>query len=682
MNKPRLTSLDTDASLKGWWTFDGKTTNTVSGVTSFLDQSGNSNTATTSASVTTTGKLGQASTYSASKSVVADSSSLGATTGLTLSAWVMPTVAVQANKGIIAKWNSQGGDSSNSYALVTKNDTSGKVAFATNIGSITTLNGATAMPVGQWTHVLATHDTASGVENIYINGILDTTQTIGTTNIVTGTSPVWIGSYSGANNFTGKVDDARIYNRALSASEIQKLYRKGATALKLNLPPRRALLSGLTNYWTFDGKDMNATQALDRGTTTLNANLTGTTRVSGKLGQALKFNGTSDRIVSNATAQNFSDISVAFWAKPDAIQPANVQIIEQEELTGSDANTEGGWAIAQATANTNQYTFFWSYVANNDTSNGSSFTLKPNKWNHVVVTKSGATATYYVNGVKGASGDGASATILYKVAKKIDMGFWYYSTNRFWNGVLDDVQIYNRALTAAEAYQLYRQAGITVNTPPRESTSSRNGLVGWWTFNGKDMDTTGVYDMSGNGRSGTRTGTIALTGKIGQGLLFNDTKDEYVTIPNNSVWNFSGAFSISAWIKTTSNPAVAACCSGVVTRSSNAPYPWYLRFQSGLVEFAIDATNPAQYTWTPTPGRWYHLVGLWDGSNNKVYVDGVQQASVANTSAPTANSDPVYIGLDNVAGVSKTFPGIIDDVRIYNRALSVNDIQKLYRSGQ
>lgn len=194
------------------------------------------------------------------------------------------------------------------------------------------------------------------------------------------------------------------------------------------------------------------------------------------------------------------------------------------------------------------------------------------------------------------------------------------------------------------------------------------GLVSWWKFDGNVLD-------YGDDNDGTNNGATYVNGRLNQGLKF-DGIDDYVSIPNSFVWGFSGPFSVSAWIKTDS--AVSGL-KGIVTRATSSPYPWYLRFNNNNLQWGFES-NTLNYALTPTIGTWYHIAAVWNGTNKLLYINGTFKANNAQLDAPTANNDPVYIGMDYIPGQGRTFNGTIDEVAVYNRALSGWEVLQLYNS--
>jgi hypothetical protein len=130
-------------------------------------------------------------------------------------------------------------------------------------------------------------------------------------------------------------------------------------------------------------------------------------------------------------------------------------------------------------------------------------------------------------------------------------------TSQYFNGSIDDVRIYNRALSASEVQQLYNLgAGTHVNTSSanlQQSSSLANGLVGYWTFDGPTISGTTVKDLSGQGNNGTNNGAMPTIGKLGQALQFNGSSN-YINLGTGSQYNFPDTtFTVSAWIRTSAN---------------------------------------------------------------------------------------------------------------------------------
>lgn len=208
-----------------------------------------------------------------------------------------------------------------------------------------------------------------------------------------------------------------------------------------------------------------------------------------------------------------------------------------------------------------------------------------------------------------------------------------------------------------------------------------SGLVGHWKLD--ETSGTTAADSSGNSKDGTMTGglnaaTSTIKGAVGAALKFDGIND-FIIEPNS--FGLTGSTSVSVWFRKdddglSSNPQVFNFYLDNDTE-------WALVVDnSNQIEILDDTGGAEQFIYT-TPivqGRWYHAVAMMDGLENKLYLDGVLIGS--GISAAMSNDG---IGGDLFIGSKRSnwqfFNGAIDDVRIYNRALSLSEIQRLYAMG-
>ena len=113
---------------------------------------------------------------------------------------------------------------------------------------------------------------------------------------------------------------------------------------------------------------------------------------------------------------------------------------------------------------------------------------------------------------------------------------------------------------------------------------------------------------------------------------------------------------------------------------------WYLRSFDGKPEFAIVANDNSTnqlFGSNLADGTWHHIAGTFDASTRvmRLYVDGVLAAEKTTTVGLSVNSVPLRIGISSNTAALEPFNGFIDEVEIYNRALSQSEIQAIFAGG-
>ncbi len=198
-------------------------------------------------------------------------------------------------------------------------------------------------------------------------------------------------------------------------------------------------------------------------------------------------------------------------------------------------------------------------------------------------------------------------------------------------------------------------------------------LVGWWKFD--ESTGTIAYDNSGNGNNGALKGNPVWrpTGGVSGGALEFSGKGDYVEISNEANFDINEQITVSAWVNITDVPQE---WTGIVTKGDSA---WRLStsFAKNIFHFGVSARDYLNGQTTVDSGQWHNVMCVYDGQNMSIYVDGKLDVSRPRTGPIATNGFPVCIG-ENIELKGRCFHGLIDDVRIYNYALSENEIGELY----
>ena len=220
---------------------------------------------------------------------------------------------------------------------------------------------------------------------------------------------------------------------------------------------------------------------------------------------------------------------------------------------------------------------------------------------------------------------------------------------------------------------------VLIITPNARAAAPTIGLVAHWKFEGN------ASDSSGFGNNGTLFGDPTFTsGKLGQGLSF-DGVDDFVDVVS-AILTANGSLSI--WFKPdwNSGDSIINGIAGATTDGDNffriehfLDNNWYAGWVTGNIDHRAVISSA---TMSVISGSWYHLAVVWDDTTNvtMVYLNGVSKGQ--NTSLVTNSIiQPLRIGSYD-ATTDGFFDGTIDDVRVYNRALTYDEIKRLYNLGR
>jgi hypothetical protein len=422
-----------------------------------------------------------------------------------------------------------------------------------------------------------------------------------------------------------------------------------AIAACTNPPP------GMVGWWPGDGN------ANDIVSTNNGALINGATFANGEVGQAFSFNGAGQAVeVSDAPNLNFATnapMSVDCWVFRTGTEHVMHFVGKR---SGCADSTFLSYQLALNT-DSGQGLVFGAYP----TEAASGLDLPLNVWTHLAGTFDGGTYRLYVNGVLVASGAGSlgpttSAPLL--IGSSGDCVTM--------DGLIDEVEVYSRALSDAEVAAIFN-AGSDGKCKP---SCVPTGLVGWWPGDGNANDIVG-------GNNGTPiNGATFGSGEVGQAFSF-DGAGQVIEVPDAPSLNFAtnAPMSVDCWaFRTGTEPLMhfVGKRSGCGD-SSSLSYQLALNTVSGE-GLVFNSVAGEAYSGLDLPlNVWTHLAGTFDGTTLRLYVNGALVATNAGSLGPTTSASLLIGG----SGDCATTDGLIDEVEIYNRALSDAEVAAIFNAG-
>ena len=222
--------------------------------------------------------------------------------------------------------------------------------------------------------------------------------------------------------------------------------------------------------------------------------------------------------------------------------------------------------------------------------------------------------------------------------------------------------------TAGNVGPASNEANATV--PPGPGPPA--GLVAAWGFD-EGFGTTTV-DRSANANTGTlSSATWSTTGKFGNALSFNGSSAS-VNVPDSNSLDLTTGMTIEGWVQ----PATGGGFRTLIVkeRPGDLVYGLYSSSDTNRPQSQVTISPPARLldgTAAIPSGVWTHLAATFDGTTQRLYANGTQVSSVAVAGSIMTSTSALKIGGNSVWG--EWFSGLIDEVRVYNRALSAGEIQ-------
>jgi fibronectin type 3 domain-containing protein len=472
-----------------------------------------------------------------------------------------------------------------------------------------------------WYHLAATYD--GDTLRAYRNGVLVASNTAPSGPPDVDTQPVFFGRHATRDRFfSGSIDDVRIYDHVLDASEIAALGAAGADAT----PPGTATLTSMVVGQTVS---LSWTAASDPESGIAQYRIRRGASSGVEKSEIAQVAGTTLVFSDNETAPN-----TPYYYDVVALNGAGLSGAGSNEIAAVTGNVAPGAPTGlTAVANGSDVALDWvdspeidleGYRVYRSTTPGGPYT--------------------------------AVGPSLITTSSLIDPGLVYGTTYHYVVTAVDTSDL--DSVVSAEV------SAAVLNVEP--------GLVGHWSLD--DGAGTIAEDTSGGGAHAVLQNGAAWAAGMFAGAVSLDGVDDFISTPfpqSLSSWT------VSVWVFSPAAPS-SGLASGPVQREANLQINWNHPDPvfRGAAALRVGGNWYAASFGTLAPNTWYHLAATYDGETLRAYRDGVLVTSNAQPSgASDADTQPIYFGRHSTR--ERFFVGAIDEVRIYDRALNAADISTL-----
>jgi len=447
-----------------------------------------------------------------------------------------------------------------------------------------------------------------------------------------------------------------------------------------------------TGYWKFD--DAQGTTAQDSTSNNYDGTLSGTptwrTEDECISGKCLRFSGSSQHVSTTTTGSlvTATDGTMSVWLKPRGTSPTATDVWDTD---GIFADAGGDMGIYRGIIGGLDRIWIYNYDGNQDLIG---ITYNTNEWVQISWVHTGGTLYAYKNGnlISSTASGNTDLNNPIDIGKGMDAG-----ANGTFEGDIDEVKIYRNGLSAAQILANYNarsnpegvSSALGANTQNMPGALS-NGLTGYWKMDESswtgDCSTDSALDSSGNSLHGDACPNASApspgAGKFGNGGNFDGTND-YISIPDGSSVEPSGDMTLSAWVKFDTLPGAGVDDKIVFKYEAVSPFVGYELTYNGDGYFYLARENAAQdyefayYTITAATNTWYHIVGTKRADKVHLFVNSVYNESESGSSSGLLYNTSGVLAIGSTS-TGNYLDGTIDEVRLYNRSLSNNEIAQLY----
>ena len=518
---------------------------------------------------------------------------------------------------------------------------------------------------GQWAHLVLTK-TSGALPILYVNG---TANSLNYRNTVTDhaatTENFKIGNTLNTNLQAGSIDQVRVFSKALSSAEVGKLYGNGAgevACAHTSTTDNVAYPIANTAYYKLDNNSKDSA------------------RSTGKFNEGAVFNGSSSKISTPITSTNIgTSFTLSCWVNVDAAS-------DNYHVPIGNYTSSGGWFMSM---DNNMKFGFYNLNGGTGTSYTSTATYEYGGWYHFcVVFTNNSDLKVFINGNKETNSQSVAAGTNSNGIQIGVIGTYSSATNTEFDGKIDQVRIFNTALSDSDVSNLYAE---TVSDTSTLSFPSGKTAIATYQLNGNSTDLSGNYNGTDTNVTyaydGVETDIEYRFGRFGQAAVLNGSSS-LMTITDGGIGANGTArvsFSVSLWIKTTASNQSA------IISDYGTNYGFYIQMESsasggaGKLSIASNYSGGLNYRTAGTAaindGNWHHLVLVNNTSDNtqKLYIDGNTTPAISHSlSTGTKTANAIQVGYYTGYVGQYNFNGNIDQIRLFSSALSSSQVTQLY----
>jgi hypothetical protein len=568
---------------------------------------------------------------------VPDSPELDLSEEFTVEAWVRPEGGIYEDPVVVKE---SSGKDAFGIGLGSREEGYAEGFIGEGKGSKAAVGGERIRPY-EWVHVAATWDGSK--IRLYVDGELASTKAA-TTPPLSGEGSLRIGCDTPDGPFGGRIDEVRVYGRALNAAEVD-----GDMESPLQGPKRTPVAE-----YSFDEKNEETATDITGGGHTATVEDAKWTE-HGKYGGAYEFKASEDDVLKIPASEELDfdeEFTLEAWVRPSGEDNESAPLIDKQEGGGVGYFLDEGGRISDRPEGAVEAEQEFIHAED---------PLPADAWSFVTLTFDGNRTYLAVDGEPVANG---AAEPVVTAEGELEIG-GSTDTADYFDGRIDEVRIYDRALDQAE---VGADMEAPIQTPKQEPVAA-------WSFDEGSEAGAAVEDITGDENEGTIEGaTRTELGRYGGAIEFSG-EESCVSVPNSESLQLAEGFTLEAWVR----PEGSLSAAPLLFKEASGAYSYAMGIgltSSSKAQGFIDPAGPGEEKEVTGSALeddvWTHLAITYDGDHLRIYVNGELSESRAVGPLSLSSDGPLYIGCAPDFG--EAFNGRIDEVRVYNRALVESEV--------